>query len=293
MPIGDAKTVMSGYVLTMLTDAVIIITGSAGPLGQAIGRRAAKWGARLALFERDDALAQRAQELLATAGVDNKQMQAYSADVRDAKALERAISSVHSDWGAINGLVNNAAILSPEDYDPVSTPLSVWNDTWAVNATGSFLMCQLTLPHLLKSQGAIVNMSSVVAHAASAIPQIAYTASKGAIEAMTREIAITYARQGVRANCVAPGPVRTERNAHLFASQTAWEKRQRYIPMGRMGVPDDISGMVCFLLGSEAQFITGGTFFVDGGISAAYIADPQMPETSATSSEDSSSEDNT
>lgn len=278
--IGDAKCSASGYVRHMLTDDVIIITGSAGPIGQAIAQKALDQGARLALFERDDARADLAQTSLTAANPDAQTHSiAYAADLRDPDALRHAVTDLCTRWGKISGLVNNAAVLDPQDQDAANTPLSVWQETLAVNATGSFLMCQLALPHLCESKGAIVSMSSVVAHSASAIPQIAYTASKGAIEAMTREIAVSYGRRGVRANCVAPGPVRTPRNAHLFATDTAWKKRQSYIPMGRMGTADEIAGLVCFLLGDEAGFITGSTFFADGGISAAYIADPELAST--------------
>ncbi len=137
-------------------------------------------------------------------------------------------------------------------------------------------MCKAALPSLLangESGGSIVALSSVVAHSASAHPQLAYTTSKGAIEAMTREIAMSYARDNIRANCVAPGPVLTERTAPYFDTPKKWQMRRRHIPMGRLGKPEEIAALVCFLLSDAAAWTTGAVYRADGGISASYLVD--------------------
>ena len=257
----------------MLTGEKIIITGAAGGLGQAIASRALGAGATVALFEKTDDLAQSAKSAFA----GNDMISAWVADLSNAKAIEAAVKDASAHMGGITGLVNNAAVLCKDDSDPVSTSLESWETTLEINVTGAFLMCKFCLPHLLKQEsgGSIVTMSSVVAHAASAIPQIAYTTSKGALEAMTREIAITYARDNIRANCVAPGPVETARTAHYFATEANWAKRKRYIQMGRLGQASEIAALVTFLLSKEAGYITGGTYLADGGISAAYIAEDE------------------
>ncbi len=257
----------------MLTDEKIIITGAAGGLGQAIAKQALEAGARLALFEKNDSLADEAKARFSA----HDGVSAYAADLNSADALADAVQKANAEMGGITGLVNNAAILCEDDSDPVTTSLASWNTTMQINVTGAFLMCKFCLPHLQSHGGSIVTMSSVVAHAASAIPQIAYTTSKGALEAMTREIAIRYARDNIRANCVAPGPVRTARTEHYFASEENWAKRRRHIPMGRLGHADEIAALVIFLLSKQAGYVTGATYRADGGISAAYIASDEMP----------------
>lgn len=257
----------------MLKDEKIIITGAAGGLGQAIAKHALAAGAALALFEKTDDLAAAARADFAA----HERVSTYTADLTSTEALEAAVQQASAHMGGITGLVNNAAILCQDDSDPIATSLESWNATLNVNVTGAFLMCKFCLPHLQTNGGAIVTMSSVVAHAASAIPQIAYTTSKGALEAMTREIAIRYARDNIRANCVAPGPVRTARTEHYFNSEESWAKRQRFIPMGRLGQADEIAALVIFLLSRQAGYMTGATYRADGGISAAYIASDEKP----------------
>ncbi len=184
--------------------------------------------------------------------------------------VEQAIGEL----GGLDGVVNNAAMLVDTDAMPADTPLKSWQDTLAVNLTGAFLVYKHALPHLLAQQsGSLVTMSSLVARSASAEPQIAYTTSKGGLEAMTREIAITHARDNIRANCVAPGPVLTERTARYFDSDEKWRARRKHIPMGRLGRPEEIAALVCFLLSDEAGWQTGSIYRADGGISAAYLID--------------------
>ena len=246
----------------------IIITGANGGLGRAIAALAAAQGATLALCEENAAQAAAAVDSLGAEAI------ALHADLRDAAAVEAMMKDAIEQLGGLDGVVNNAAILAADDGLPAETPLSTWQATLDVNLTGAFLVFKHALPHLIaQKSGSLVTLSSVVAHSASAVPQIAYTTSKGALEAMTREIAIAHARDNIRANCVAPGPVLTERTAHYFETPEKWQARRRHIPMGRLGRPEEIAATVCFLLSDAAAWQTGSIMRVDGGISAAYVVD--------------------
>lgn len=246
----------------------IIITGANGGIGRAIAARALQNGAQLVLCEKSQADADAARTAL-----DGKAV-ALAADLRDAAAIEGMIETGISQLGGLDGVVNNAAMLADDDGTPIDTPLESWQQTLDVNLTGAFLVYKYALPHLVKQKsGALVTLSSVVAHSASANPQIAYTTSKGALEAMTREIAMTHARDNIRANCVAPGPVLTKRTARYFDSDEKWQQRRQHIPMGRLGRTEEIAAAVCFLLSDDAGWQTGSVMRVDGGISASYLVD--------------------
>lgn len=253
-----------------LSGKKILLTGANGGLGRAIAEKALAEGAQLALCEKTPALAEAAKAAL----LDNKNSIALAADITDEAAVKTMLEQAIDTLGVLDGVVNNAAMLADNDGMPAETPLTCWQDTLAVNLTGAFLVYKHALPHLIAQQsGSLVTMSSLVAHSASAVPQIAYTASKGGLEAMTREIAMTHARDNIRANCVAPGPVLTERTARYFDSDEKWQARRKHIPMGRLGRPEEIAALVCFLLSDEAGWQTGGVYRADGGISAAYLVD--------------------
>ena len=255
-----------------LKDKRIVLTGAAGGIGRAVASAALAAGARVVLCERNGELAEAALE--SCAGVGGGATASLVGDLTDEQAVKNMVAEAARELGGIDGVVNNAAIVLAQDTSAIDTPLAAWNETLAVNLSGAFLMCKYALPHLLEAKGgSIVNVSSVVAHAASAIPQIAYTTSKGGLEAMTREIAMTHARDNIRANTIAAGPVLTERTAHYFDTPEKWQTRRRHIPAGRLGKPQEIAALVCFLLSDDAAFQTGSTVFADGGIAAAYIID--------------------
>ena len=254
-----------------LTGKKILVTGANGGLGRAIAALAQAQGASLALCERTADLAQAAKDALP---MPAENVSCAHADLRDGDAVAAMVESAVAALGGLDGVVNNAAMLADEDTTPVETPLDSWQATLDVNVTGAFLVYKHALPHLIKQQsGSLVTLSSVVAHSASATAQIAYTTSKGALEAMTREIAIAHARDNIRANCVAPGPVLTERTARYFDTPEKWATRRQHIPMGRLGRPEEIAASVCFLLSDGAGWQTGSIMRVDGGISAAYLVD--------------------
>lgn len=251
-----------------LKDKVIILTGAAGGLGQAIATRLIQEQAYPVLVDHN----QNALLKLTENQVFNDLL-CLNGNITDPDFITTIMSDVIKKYGKIDGLVNSAAILLPDDADISQTPLTCWLKTMETNLTAVFLTCQAVLPHLEKQGGAIVNLSSVVAHAASATSQIAYTTAKGGVEALTKEIAISHARHNIRANCVAPGPVKTDRTAHYFEDTAKWELRRRHIPMGRLGKPEEIAGLVCFLLSDDAGYITGASYLADGGIANAYVID--------------------
>jgi len=159
-----------------------------------------------------------------------------------------------------------------EDGGPEETPLEAWERTIRVNLTGVFLACKYGIPHLLRAGGgAIVNNASVVALVGSAYPQIAYTAAKGGVVSMTREMAVLYARRNLRVNAVCPGPVGTGLVRAFIKEEANWESRRPYMPMGRIGTVEEVANLVAFLASDEASYITGAAYPVDGGISAAYV----------------------
>lgn len=259
-----------------LTGKKILITGANGGLGRAIAALAHAQGASLALCERTPELAQAAKDALLadTKPEAAKNVHTAHADLRDSEAVAAMVAHSIDALAGLDGVVTNAATLAEDDSGPVETPLDSWQSTLDVNLTGAFLVYKNALPHLIEQQsGSLVTLSSVVAHSASATAQIAYTTSKGALEAMTREIAIAHARDNIRANCVAPGPVLTERTARYFDTAEKWATRRQHIPMGRLGRPEEIAASVCFLLSDGAGWQTGSIMRVDGGISAAYVVD--------------------
>ena len=253
-----------------LSGKKILITGANGGLGRAIAELAHAQGAHLALSERTPQLAAQALAVLPKAA----KAVALAADLTDSAQTEDMVAQAIDELDGLDAIVANHASLATGDGTAAQTSLSDWQETLDVNLTGTFRLYKAALPYLVKQKsGALVTLSSVVAHSASAIPQIAYTTSKGALEAMTREIAMTHARDNIRANCVAPGPVMTDRTAHYFDTDEKWKARRRHIPMGRLGRPEEIAALVCFLLSDGAGWQTGGVYRADGGISASYLVD--------------------
>jgi NAD(P)-dependent dehydrogenase (short-subunit alcohol dehydrogenase family) len=182
------------------------------------------------------------------------------------------VRTAYDTYGALHVLYNNAGILPPDDGATLDTAEQTWDRVMAVNLKGVWLGCKYGIPALLESGGgSIVNVSSLVALMGSAVPQIAYTASKGGVLAMTREIAVEYARRGIRANALCPGPIDTPLMAELMGDPAWAARRLVHIPMGRPGAPEEIARAALFLASDESSFMTGATLVVDGGITAAYV----------------------
>jgi len=218
----------------------------------------------------DEAAARATAEAVALAG---GRAVALGGDVGDAASCRTMVDDAARHLGGLQILFNNAGILLPEDAGPVDTSLPCWEKTLTVNLTGVFLCCKYGIPHLQAAGGgSIVNTASMVALVGSVFPQLAYTAAKGGVVAMTREIAVQYARQNIRCNALCPGPVRTAMTDAFLGDPTRWKSREAFIPAGRMGTPAEIAACVVFLASDAAAFLTGAVLPVDGGISAAYVA---------------------
>jgi NAD(P)-dependent dehydrogenase (short-subunit alcohol dehydrogenase family) len=249
-----------------LQDKVALITGGAGGIGKASALLFAREGAKVIVVDlKQDAAEAVAKEI----GVNAR---AFAADVSKAKEAEAMIAFGEKTFGRVNVVFNNAGIFHPKDDSVTNTPEDIWNLVIDVNLKGVFLGCKYAIPALLRAGGgSIINTASFVAVMGAAAPQIAYTASKGGVLAMTREIAVEFARKNIRANALCPGPVETPLLAELLSDPARRQRRLVHIPPGRFARPEEIANAALFLASDESSYVNGSTFLVDGGITAAYI----------------------
>lgn len=249
-----------------LENRSLLITGAGGAIGRTTAALCAAEGARLTLVDLEAPAAVAAE--IAAQGAP---IEAVAADVaREADCLAM-VAAAERAFGRLDAIFNNAGICLAEDNGPLDTPLAVWDRTIAVNLTGVFLGCRAAVPALLRAGGgAIVNMASMVAFVGSATPQIAYAASKGGVVALTQELAMIYARRGIRANALAPGPVATDLVTRLYDDPAKRERRRVHQPMGRLAQPEEIARAALFLLSDDSSHMTGQSLLVDGGITRAY-----------------------
>lgn len=252
-----------------LTGKRAFVSGAGGGIGEAAALTFAREGAQVIVADiRRDGAAATARKIAEQGG----KAVVVSGDIADPAACSRLIDEGVRALGGLDIMFNNAGIVLPEDKGALDTPIEIWDKTIAVNLTGVFLACKYGIPHLLKSGGgAVVNNASVVALVGSAYPQIAYTAAKGGVVSMTRELAIVYARKAIRFNSVCPGPVNTGMVRAFIKEEANWQSRRPYMPMGRIGTVEEVANLVAFLVSDEASYITGAAYAVDGGISAAYV----------------------
>jgi NAD(P)-dependent dehydrogenase (short-subunit alcohol dehydrogenase family) len=188
------------------------------------------------------------------------------------KSIENMFLTHMQKFGKLNVLFNNAGIMHSDDDGPVNTEEDVWDLTMNVNLKALFFSHKFGIPHMLNSGGgSIINVASLVALMGSATPQIAYTASKGAVLAMSREMAIMYARDGIRINSLCPGPIRTDLLMKFLSTEEKLNRRLVHIPIGRFGETKEIAQAVAFLASDESSYVTGSSFVVDGGITQAYV----------------------
>ncbi len=252
----------------------IFVTGAGSGIGRATAEKCAAEGAAVFCA---DIHAETAEATVAAIRAAGGQAVAVIGNLTHDAACEAMFAEGAEAFGGIDALFNNAGICADDDSGPVETPLATWDKTIAANLTSVFLCCKAGIPHLLKSgSGVIINNASIVALVGSAFPQIAYTAAKGGVLAMTREIAIMYARKKLRAVAICPGPTATPLVQAFLADEEAWKLRRRYLPMGRLAQPSEIANLVAFLASDEASFITGSAYTIDGGLTAAYVIDDSV-----------------
>ncbi len=258
-----------------LADKVAIITGAGNGMGAVAARRFVAEGAAVIVADNDgDAASAVAADLAENGG----RAVAVEVDVRDRGAVVEMVNTATGTWGHLDVLYNNAGISPAGDGTPLETTEEVWDLTFDVNVKGIFLCCQAAIPAMLDSPSAtqkrgasIINVASFVAYMGSATPQLAYTASKGAVLSMTREIAAIYALQGLRANALCPGPVLTPLLEKFMENKAERDRRLVHIPMGRFGEVDEIVNGALFLASDDSSFITGQSLLLDGGITTTYI----------------------
>ena len=241
-----------------LEGKVCVITGAASGIGAESARVFAGEGARVAGVD-------------LTEGAEGEL--ALVADVTDEDQVREMYERVSAELGRIDVLFNNAGINPNDDASALETDLDAWQRVQDVNVRSVFLCCKHGIPHLLSAGGgSVINTASFVAVMGAAVSQISYTASKGAVLALSRELGVEFARRGVRVNALCPGPVNTPLLQELYATDpVAAQRRLIHVPMGRFGEAREIANAAVFLASDESSFVTASTFLVDGGLSSAYV----------------------
>jgi NAD(P)-dependent dehydrogenase (short-subunit alcohol dehydrogenase family) len=248
-----------------LAGRVAVITGAGSGIGRATARRFGAEGARVVAVDRD--------ENTGRAAADEVGGAFFACDVADEAEVSDLFATVNDTYGRIDIAFNNAGISPPDDDSILTTGLEAWDRVQRVNLTSVYLCCKYVIPHMQRQgKGSIINTASFVALMGAATSQISYTASKGGVLAMTRELGVQFAREGIRVNALCPGPVATPLLMELFAKDPERAARRLvHIPMGRFAEPEEIAAAVAFLASDDSSFMTAATFTVDGGITGAYV----------------------
>jgi len=249
-----------------LDGKVAVITGAAGGIGREAALLFSHEGARVCVA---DVSAEQGEQTAS----ECRDAFFQRVDVTDEQSVSAMFSATVDRYGGIDVIYNNAGIMPADDSSVLETSVEAWNRVVGVNTTGVFLGCKHGIPHLLaRGGGSVINVASFVALMGAATSQIAYTASKGAVLSMSRELAVEFARRGVRVNALCPGPVETPLLMRLFESDpAAYERRRVHLPMGRLAQAREIANAALFLASDESSYMNGATFLVDGGITAAYV----------------------
>ena len=252
-----------------LAGKVALITGAASGIGRETSLLFAKEGARIVAADVNDAGGEETVELVTNGGGEAVFIHA---DVSKNEDCEAMVRSAESTFGRLDVLFNNAGIMHGSDDDAINTDEEVWNLTLAINLKGVFLGCKHGIPALRRAGGgSVINTASFVALMGAATPQLAYTASKGGVLAMTRELAVIHARENIRVNALCPGPLRTELLMSFLDTEEKKQRRLVHIPMGRFGEAKEMAQAALYLASDDSSFMTGSSFTVDGGITSAYV----------------------
>ena len=250
-----------------LDGKVCVITGAGGGMGREAAVLFTEEGAKICAADMN---LEAAEE---TVGLCSGEAFAFQANVAEEGDVEEMMAATAERFGGIDVLYNNAGISPDDDASVLDTSVEAWDRVQAVNTRGVFLCCKHGIPHLLeRGGGSVINVASFVALLGAATSQISYTASKGAVLAMTRELAVQFARQGIRCNALCPGPVETPLLLNIYGSDpAALERRRIHWPTGRLAKPREIVNAALFLASDESSYVNGAVFTVDGGLTAAYV----------------------
>jgi NAD(P)-dependent dehydrogenase (short-subunit alcohol dehydrogenase family) len=252
--------------MDQLKDKVCVITGAARGMGREAALLFSEEGARVCVADVVE------EDGKATADECGDGL-FFKVDVTDPLSVQAMYDAVSKHFGGVDALYNNAGIMPEDDSSILETDVDAWQRVQDVNTKGVYLCCKYGIPHLLeRGGGSVINVASFVALMGAATSQISYTASKGAVLAMTRELAVEFARRGVRVNALCPGPVETPLLMRLFeGSPGALERRMVHLPMGRFARAREVAHGALFLASDDSSYVTGATFLVDGGLTAAYV----------------------
>ena len=250
-----------------LDGKVCVITGAGGGMGREAAIVFGAEGAKVCVADLDAGLAEE------TVGLCSGDAFAHAVDVADEDGVEAMMAATAERFGGIDVLYNNAGISPGDDASVLDTSVEAWQRVQDVNTKGVFLCCKHGIPHLLeRGGGSVINVASFVAILGAATSQISYSASKGAVLSMSRELGVQFARQGVRVNALCPGPVETPLLLNIFGDDpAALERRRIHWPTGRLAKPGEIVNAAVFLASDESSYVNGSTFLVDGGLTAAYV----------------------
>ena len=252
-----------------LKNKVALITGGSSGIGKATCELFAQEGAKVVVV---DINVEAGKKIVAGIEAAGGIAAFKKADVSKQRSCESMIKFAVKKYGGLHILFNNAGIMHSDDGDSQSTAAKVWDLTMNVNVKGVFFGCKYGIPAIRESGGgSIINTASFVAHLGAATPQLAYTASKGAVLAMSRELAIIHARENIRVNALSPGPLRTELLMKFLNTKAKKQRRLVHIPMGRFGEATEMAKAALFLASDDSSYMTGTEFLVDGGITAAYV----------------------
>ena len=255
--------------MTRLNDKVALITGAASGIGRETALLFAREGAQVAAIDVNDPDGEQTVQMILDEG--GTALYAH-ADVSKASDCEAMVSQAEAAYGKLDILFNNAGIMDSRDDDAVNTSEEVWDLTMQINLKGVYLGCKYGIPALRRNGGgSIINTASFVALLGAATPQLAYTASKGGVLAMTRELAVVHARENIRVNALCPGPLHTEMLMKFLDTEEKKQRRLVHIPLGRFGQASEMAQAALYLASDESSYVTGSEFTVDGGITAAYV----------------------